>query len=173
MMLKIIIAVVFAGVLPMTALADNLKVDLQAVVASGEVRPVDGISAAGQPDYVALAVFADRGYVAVIDLRAEHEPRGLDEKTAVEDLGMDFVLMPIVDTAAINFENARRLDELLKQYDEPVLIHCGSSNRVGALLALRASLNGADDEGALQTGRDGGLTGLERRVVEVLEERGQ
>ncbi len=170
MMLKFIIAIVFAGVLPMAAHADNVKVDLQAVVASGEVRPVDGISAAGQPDYIALVVFADRGYAAVIDLRAEHEPRGLDEQAVVEGLGMDYVSMPIIDTDAINFENARKLDELLKQYDEPVLIHCGSSNRVGALLALRESLNGADDEGALQAGRDGGLTGLETRVIEVLGE---
>ena len=169
-MVKFYLAVVLAGVLAMAALADDLKVDLQAVVASGEVRPVDGISAAGQPDEAARRVFADRGYAAVIDLRAEHEPRGLDEQAVVERLGMDYVLMPITDTAAINFENARRLDEVLKQYDEPVLIHCGSSNRVGALLALRASLNGADDEGALQAGRDGGLTGLEVRVIEVLGE---
>ena len=169
-MVKFYLAVVLAGVLAMAALADDLKVDLQAVVTSGEVRPVDGISAAGQPDEAALRVFADRGYAAVIDLRAEHEPRGLDEQAVVERLGMDYVLMPITDTAAINFENARRLDELLKQYDEPVLIHCGSSNRVGALLALRASLNGADDQGALQAGRDGGLTGLEVRVIEVLGE---
>ena len=169
-MVKFYLAVVLAGVLAMAALADDLKVDLQAVVASGEVRPVDGISAAGQPDEAALRVFADRGYAAVIDLRAEHEPRGLDEQAVVERLGMDYVLMPITDTAAINFENARRLDELLKQYDEPVLIHCGSSNRVGALLALRESLNGADDASALQVGKDGGLTGLERRVIEVLGE---
>ena len=169
-MVRFYLLVVLAGVLAMAALADDLKVDLQAVVASGEVRPVDGISAAGQPDEAALRVFADRGYAAVIDLRAEHEPRGLDEQAVVERLGMDYVLMPITDTAAINFENARRLDELLKQYDEPVLIHCGSSNRVGALLALRASLNGADDQGALQAGRDGGLTGLEVRVIEVLGE---
>ena len=169
-MVKFYLAVVLAGVLAMAALADDLKVDLQAVVASGEVRPVDGISAAGQPDEAALRVFADRGYAAVIDLRAEHEPRGLDEQAVVESLGMDYVLMPITDTAAINFENARRLDELLKQYDEPVLIHCGSSNRVGALLALRESLNGADDASALQAGKDGGLTGLERRVIEVLGE---
>ena len=169
-MVKFYLAVVLAGVLAMAALADELKVDLQAVVASGDVHPVDGISAAGQPDADAFKVFADRGYAAVIDLRTEHEPRGLDEQAVVEGLGMDYVLMPIVDAAAINFDNARRLDELLKQYDEPVLIHCGSSNRVGALLALRESLNGADDASALQAGRDGGLTGLEGRVVEVLAE---
>ena len=170
-MVKFYLAVVLAGVLAMAALADELKVDLQAVVASGDVHPVDGISAAGQPDADAFKVFADRGYAAVIDLRAEHEPRGLDEQAVVEGLGMDYVLMPIVDAAAINFDNARRLDELLKQYDEPVLIHCGSSNRVGALLALRESLNGADDASALQAGKDGGLTGLGLRVMQVLGEQ--
>lgn len=170
-MVKFSVAFVLTGVLAMAALADNLKVDLQTVVSSGEVRPVDGISAAGQPDAAAFKVFADSGYVAIIDLRAEHEPRGLDEVAVVEGLGMDYVLMPIADAAAINFDNARRLDDLLKQYDEPVLIHCGSSNRVGALLALRESLNGADDQGALQAGRDGGLTGLEGRVREVLGEK--
>ena len=170
-MVKFSVAFVLAGVIAMTTLADDLKVDLQTVVSSGEVRPVDGISAAGQPDAAAFKIFADSGYAAVIDLRTERENRGLDEEAVVEGLGMDYVLMPIGDTAAINFDNARRLDELLKKYDEPVLIHCGSSNRVGALLALRESLNGADNEGALQAGRDGGLTGLEGRVVEVLGEK--
>ncbi len=169
-MVKFSVAFVLAGVIAMAALANDLKVDLQTVVSNGEVQPVDGISAAGQPDAAAFKVFADSGYAAVIDLRTERENRGLDEEAVVEGLGMDYVLMPIGDTAAINFDNARRLDELLKKYDEPVLIHCGSSNRVGALLALRESLNGADDEGALQAGRDGGLTGLEGRVVEVLGE---
>jgi len=115
-------------------------------------------------------VFADSGYAAVIDLRTETENRGLDEEAVVEGLGMEYVSMPIANPAEINLENARRLDELLKSYDAPVLIHCGSSNRVGALLALRASLNGADDKDALKVGKDGGLTRLEGRVIEVLEE---
>ena len=170
-MVKFSVAFVLAGVLVMAALADNLKVDLQTVVASGEAQPVDGISAAGQPDAAAFKVFADSGYAAVVDLRTERENRGIDEEAVVEGLGMDYVSMPIADPAEINLENARRLDELLKSYDAPVLIHCGSSNRVGALLALRASLTGADDESALQVGKDGGLTGLESRVVEVFEEK--
>ena len=169
-MVKFSVAFVLAGVLAMTALADDLKVDLQTVVASGAAEPVDGISAAGQPDAAAFKVFADSGYAAVIDLRTETENRGLDEEAVVEGLGMDYVSMPIANPAEINLENARRLDELLKSYDAPVLIHCGSSNRVGALLALRASLNGADDKDALKVGKDGGLTRLEGRVIEVLEE---
>lgn len=179
MMIKFLFSVLIMGVFAITAIAEDkilhgvssLKVDLEEVIDSGMVRPVDGITAAGQPDADAFKVFADSGYVAVIDLRGETENRGLDESTVVVQLGMDYVTLPIASAAAINFANARKLDELVAKYDGPVLIHCGSSNRVGALLALRKSLNGADDESALKAGKDGGLTGLAGRVVEVLGEK--
>ena len=83
---------------------------------------------------------------------------------------MTYVPMPIGGDG-INFENARALDELLAGFDEPVLLHCGSSNRVGALLALRASLAGADDEEALRIGLKAGLSSLEPAVREALDSK--
>ena len=154
---------------PEVSEASPLKVDLDAVVAAGVVTPVDGITAAGQPDEAALKVFAESGYAAVIDLRTAGESRGLDESAVVEALGMDYLSLPI-GRDGISFENAKSLDELINSYAGPVLVHCGSSNRVGALLALRASLDGADDEAALEIGRAGGLKNLEGRVVEILNE---
>lgn len=145
------------------------KVDLQQVVETGVVTPVDGITAAGQPDEAAFKVFADRGYAAVVDLRTDGESRGLDEKTVVEGLGMDYVSLPIGGDG-ISFENAKELDKLIESYDEPVLIHCASSNRVGALLALRASQQGANDEEAIEIGKKGGLSRLEPIVREVLSQ---
>lgn len=149
--------------------ASPLKVDLDDVVTTGSVQPVDGITAAGQPDEAALRVFAESGYAAVIDLRTAGESRGMDEPAVVEGLGMDYVSLPI-GRDGISFENAKSLDALIRGYEGPVLVHCGSSNRVGALLALRASLDGADDEAALEIGKAGGLKSLEGRVVEVLNE---
>lgn len=146
-----------------------LKVDLGEVVETGVVRPVDGISAAGQPDESAFRIFAANGYAAVVDLRTAGESRGLDEQAVVESLGMDYVSLPI-GSDGISFDNARALDELLSSYDAPVLVHCGSSNRVGALLALRASLAGADDDTAIEVGKKGGLTGLEPTVREALSD---
>jgi uncharacterized protein (TIGR01244 family) len=155
-----------AGEPKATALSP-LKVNLDEIVARGVVHPVNGLTAAGQPDEASLKVFADSGYAAVIDLRTAGEERGLDEPAVVEELGMDYVSLPI-GRDGISFENARSLDELIKSYEGPVLVHCGSSNRVGALLALRASLDGADDAAALDVGLEGGLTGLESKVREVL-----
>jgi len=65
----------------------------------------------------------------------------------------------------------RGLDEAIEDADGPVLIHCGSENRVGALLALSESLEGGDDETALEYGRQGGMTGLQERVEEALKEK--
>ena len=145
-------------------------IDIAAVVEAGEVAPVNGITAAGQPDEAALQVFADSGYTAVIDMRGPGEDRGLaDEAATVEALGMQYVAFPITGRDAIGLDKAKELDALLEGIDGPVLLHCGSGNRVGALLALRHSLRGADDEAAIQLGKDSGLTGLEGLVRERLE----
>ena len=152
------------------AAPDTLKVDIDDVVDAGAVKAVDGVTSAGQPSEEALRVFSDSGYAAVIDLRGENEDRGMDDEQAVvEELGMDYVAFPIASRDGVSFENAERLDALIEQYDGPVLVHCGSGNRVGALLALRESLNGASDEEALEHGREGGLTRLEGVVKDRLQ----
>lgn len=147
----------------------SLHVDIDAVVKSNSVTPVDGLTSSGQPNEQALQVFSDGGYAAVIDLRGAEEKRGFDEQKAVEALGMDYVLLPIEDEDAINFDNAAKLDELIASYDRPVLVHCGSGNRVGALLALQKGREGADAEAAVAYGKAGGLTRLEEHVRKQLK----
>ncbi len=153
-----------AGEMP----ASPVKVDLDAVAASGKAEPVSGISTAGQPDATEFKVFADSGYVAVIDLRTAGEDRGLDEPAVVEDLGMEYVPLPI-GRDDITFEKAADLERLLDHYDEPVLVHCGSANRVGALLALQHFAETGDREAALDVGRKAGLSSLESKVETVID----
>ena len=155
-----------AGEQDLTAVS-RLKVDLDAVVELGEVKPVNGITAAGQPDEQALRVFAEKAYVAVIDLRTEGEDRGLDEPAVVEGLDMEYVALPI-GRDGITFDNAKELNRLIKSYSEPVLVHCASSNRVGALLALQMYTDTGDAELSLEIGRAGGMTRLEDRVKELM-----
>lgn len=146
-------------------------VDIDTVTTSEELVAVDGFRASGQPDAEAFKLISEAGYAAVIDLRGEQENRGLDEAAVLEALGLDYVELPLSSPDAISFENAARLDEILAEYSEPVLIHCGSSNRVGALLALRKSMHGASDDAAVEYGRDAGLTGLEPVVRARLAEK--
>ncbi len=159
---------------PNVALAEaapGIHVDVDKVAATGTVTPVDGITSSGQPDEAALRVFADAGYAAVIDMRGPDEDRGLDnEQAVIEDLGMDYILFPLTSREQISFDTARKLDEVLQGIDGPVLVHCGSGNRVGAVLALRHSLSGASKEESIAYGKNAGLTRLEDVVRERLRE---
>lgn len=149
----------------------GIHVDLDAVVKAGKVVPVDGITSAGQPDAEALQVFAESGYAVVVDMRGPREDRGMDDFAgAVEGKGMRYIAFPVAGRKDVNLETAARLDALLGELEGPVLLHCASGNRVGALLALRQSLKGADDEAAIAYGKEAGMTRLEPRVREILGE---
>ena len=148
----------------------RILVDLDEVVEAGRVTPVNGITSAGQPDAAELDVFADSGYAVVIDMRGPDEDRGMEDfPGVVEAKAMTYVAFPIASPGDIPLEKAAALDELLARIDGPALLHCGSGNRVGAILALRQSLKGADDESAIAYGRDAGMTRLEPAVRKVLE----
>ncbi len=62
------------------------------------------------------------------------------------------------------------LDEILGNVRGPVLLHCASGNRVGALLALRARMHGASPEEALELGNEAGLSSLRSTVETLLNE---
>jgi len=127
---------------------------------------IEGITTAGQPSAEALAAAAEAGYKTVIDLRSPTEDRGMDEAATVESLGMSYISLPVAGGDGVTYENASLLDELLGDASGPVLLHCASSNRVGALLALRARMHGADADEALELGLASGLSSL-RPVVEA------
>lgn len=152
--------------------ATAVYVDVAALEDAGDLGPVGGIRTGGQPDADGFKSFAEAGYEVVIDMRGADEDRGIDDEAAlVEDLGMKYIALPITDENQIDFDTAAALDDMLKGFNGPVLIHCASSNRVGALLALRESLNGASDEAALDFGKQAGMTRLEPVVRERLDSR--
>ncbi len=129
----------------------------------------EGLILGGQPDRAALERAKELGITRVINLRAENEAGVAEEIPIVEELGMEYIAIPMSGAAGLTEENARRLDEALT--DAPTLLHCGSGNRVGGLLALRAFyVDGATPEEAMEIGRSSGLTGLEPHVASHLEE---
>jgi uncharacterized protein (TIGR01244 family) len=132
--------------------------------------PIKGITSAGQPTAEQLSAAATEGFTTVIDLRPATEDHGMvDEKATVEKLGMRYVTLPVSGAKDISYANAAALDKLLAEAKGPVLLHCGSGNRAGALLALRAKLKGADDESALALGVASGVTGLQPTVIERIK----
>lgn len=124
----------------------------------------------GQPDSAVLDAIKEAGFTTVVDLRGEKEDRGMDEMAEVEGRGMRYFNLPVDAAADVTYENARRLDRILADVEGPVLVHCVSGNRVGAIFALRAKLAGASADEAMALGKAAGLTRLEPVVAERLQE---
>ena len=143
---------------------------VEPVALMNRADPLPDITTSGQPDEAALEGLSEDGYVAVIDLRGAGEDRGFDERGAVEGLGMSYVSLPISGGGDLTYEQVSELDRILADIDGPVLLHCASSNRVGALLAMRAKQHGASNEAALQLGQEAGMTSLRPVVEQMLNE---
>ena len=132
--------------------------------------PRPNLLCAGQPDAAGFESAKQAGVVAVLNLRPNEE-MDWDEQAFLEELGLDYLQIAVSSPADLSQDNARKLNAWLEQYaDRPVLIHCASSNRVGALLALGAFLKGAEMDQALQLGRDAGLTRMEPMVASLMQQ---
>lgn len=96
--------------------------------------PMAGVATAGQPLVDHFRRLADAGYKAVIDLRHPDEPRGFDEPAAVREAGLRYENIPVAPPAPGDAEFDRFRSVLRNPANRPVLVHCASANRVGALL---------------------------------------
>lgn len=133
-------------------------------------HPAPNLATAGRLQAKDIAVVAKAGVRHVIDLRLAGESPDFDEAVAVRAAGMQYHNLPIRGAEDLTADNAARFDRLIVEVGAaPTLIHCGSSNRVGALAALRAAwIQGQPLEAALAEGRRWGLKGLEAAVREQL-----
>jgi len=130
--------------------------------------PVEGILTGGQPSPAQFETLAGLGYKTVINMRAPGE-KGSTDPAFVESLGMTYVSIPIAGAADISEENARKLADALDVGADPVVVHCASGNRVGALFALKAYyVDGKTPEEALALGKAAGVTRLEPVVRQTL-----
>lgn len=135
----------------------------------------DGRYSAGQPTAEQLQTLSARGIGVVIDLRADSETPDLDEAALARSLGLDYHNLPVGGAAGLTRDNVLALDRFIADAgDRPLLVHCASGNRVGAMMALReAWLRGATAEHALEVGRTWGMKSLESDVNALLQTKAQ
>ena len=118
------------------------------------------VATGGQPTDAAFAKLAANGYRAVLSLRTASE--GVDlkhEQEAVEKAGLRYVSVPVVSSAP----KPEQVDEFIKAVkdkdNQPMLIHCGSANRVGAFwMIYRVVEQGWAEDKALDEATKIGLT---------------
>ncbi|MFT4704343.1 MAG: hypothetical protein ACI81R_002046 [Bradymonadia bacterium] len=133
-------------------------------------RPATGIVSGGQPSPTQIAAAGEAGFRSVLTTRGEGEIGDYDERGDVERAGMVFHELPIAGMGDLSRKNVQAFATLVDSLPRPLLIHCGSGNRIGALFALRAAwLDGADEETALQRGAETGLTGLAPVIRQLIQ----
>jgi uncharacterized protein (TIGR01244 family) len=133
--------------------------------------PMDGVLSGGQPTLEQIEAAADAGFRTVINLRLDAETGFEWEAEAVEGLEMEYVSIPVAGAKGLTRETVERLDGALADAAAtgPVLLHCASGNRIGAILALRAAwIQGVDAEAALGYGLANGMTRLEPTIRRLL-----
>lgn len=132
----------------------------------------DGVVGGGTPAPETLTEAASRGIKAVVDLRTPEEGTAEEEKKVVEN-GMSYFNVPITGEN-LDVERVNRLAQILEDpSNRPVLVHCNSGNRVGAVWALYAFYNKEmDPAAALGEGIRAGLKKpeLKKKVRDILEQ---
>jgi uncharacterized protein (TIGR01244 family) len=117
-----------------------------------------GLATAGQPSPEALKKLKEQGFKTVINLRAESEPGVKEEEEIVKALGLQYVSVPITPATL----SQEKVDQVAKALDDaaagPILLHCGSANRVGAVWTVIQAQRGKSYEEAEAEGRKIGLT---------------
>lgn len=128
-----------------------------------------GLATAGQPSPEALAKLKDMGFRTVVNLRTEQEGAA-DEREVVEGQGLRYVSVPVTHDS-LSRADALAVEKVVRDPSSgPVLLHCASSNRVGAVWALVQAHEGKGVEEALAAGREAGLRSpaLEEAVRRIL-----
>jgi len=130
--------------------------------------PLPGIGAAGQPAASDWTDLAAAGVRTVVDLRAPNEPRGHDEPGAVRAAGMAYVAIPVTQMT-LHDEQFDAVRTLLRDPSRrPIVVHCASSNRVGALLLPYFALDEQQPlDKAIELAIDAGLRSQELATLAV------
>ena len=129
-------------------------------------QPLPGVLTGGQPTEADLRVAQQAGYRTVISLLPVAKSSAEGEQA--RSLGLHFVSIPITGPVDLTADNVRALSNAMDAPGaKPLILHCASGNRAGALLALKAfQIDGMSREAALELGVKAGLTSL-KPVVEA------
>ncbi len=120
----------------------------------------ENIATGAQPKNEAFAKLAQNGFRSVLSLRTENE--GVDlkkDRELTEGAGMQYLHVPIVSAAP----DTNRIADFIKAVDDPkhhpMLIYCGSANRVGAFwMIYRVVRDGWTEDKAFEEAVKIGLT---------------
>lgn len=133
-------------------------------------EPLPNVLCSGQPTKEQFDALAAAGVQRVLHLRRKSEPGTGWEEARAAKAGIQFERLAIAGGPGLTRENVEAFASRLASYgDEKVLVSCATSNRVGAMFALKAVwLEGLDKEAAMALGQRAGMKGLTPTVGKLI-----
>lgn len=114
------------------------------------------LAVGGQPSEEAVTQLGEMGFKTIINLRTRQEG-ALEEEQVVRALGLDYVWVP-VRSSTLSLRDVEAVEQVLSDPERaPVLLHCGSSDRVGAVWGAIQARAGRTLEEAEAAAREAGL----------------
>jgi uncharacterized protein (TIGR01244 family) len=120
---------------------------------------------AGQPGESDLQIASSIGVKTIVTLRHPDEVTEFDEQQATVSAGMNHISIPFKPVEELTDDVFNNVRKQLKSAPRPIMIHCGSANRVGAVwIAYRVLDEGLSYEQALAEAQEIGLRSSEYRL---------
>ena len=133
-------------------------------------QPLPNVVCSGQPTKEQFDALAAAGVQRVLHLRRKSEQGTGWEEARAAEVGLPFERLEIAGGPGLTRANVEAFAKLLASYgDDKVLVSCATSNRVGAMFALKAAwLEGTDKEAAMALGQQAGMKGLTPTVGKLI-----
>jgi uncharacterized protein (TIGR01244 family) len=96
------------------------------------VEAEPGLLIAGQPTAQQIKAAGKAGYRTVLDLRSRLEDRGFDEEKAAGKAKMVYTNVEVTPDN-LTISKVHYFLMMLREAERPVLLHCSTGNRAGAL----------------------------------------
>ena len=171
MTIRVALAALVAALLAMPALAQVQKKEVPGIRNYSRVDATVGCGGAVDP--VAMATLKKEGFVSVINLRLPTEEGANVEagRAAAQAAGLKYIHLPFNAAQPDSKVVDSFLAAVADKSNQPVFIHCGSANRVGAVwLVKRVVQDGWPVDKATTEAKAIGLTapGLEKFALEYI-----
>jgi len=140
MPVRLVFAACLVTALATPAIAQVQKKEIAGIRNYSRVDATVGCGGATSP--AAMAALKSEGYVSVINLRLANE-EGADvegERAAAQTAGIKYIHLPFNGAAPDPNIVEQFLSAVANKQNQPVYIHCGSANRVGAVWAIKRVL---------------------------------
>lgn len=126
------------------------------------------LATSGRLESGAVEALSKEGFATIIDLRTKFE--GVEgERREVESAGMNYINIPVTGEGVDDMQLSS-FSQSFETANKPVLVHCASGNRVGAMLTRYYISKGIPSEVAFERGRAIGMSSsLEKKIRSNLE----